>query len=79
MDHSFSKPFLVGLLTIVVDLSMANYQHGLGPLKLTSRDMSFLKSIPQILSELSHDASHAKKKIANSIVDTNFIFPNCVG
>jgi hypothetical protein len=62
MDHSFSKPFLAGLLSIVVDLSTANYQHGLGPLKLTSRDMSFIKSIPQILSELSHDASQCEKK-----------------
>jgi hypothetical protein len=58
--HRHSKPFMTGLLRIANSLSTANYQQ-LEPLTLTSRDRTFLLSIPQIVSKSSHDASRCEK------------------
>ena len=56
----YSQPYMKGLLRISNSLSTANYQQ-LGPLVLTSHDKTFLMSIQQIVSKLSHDASRCKE------------------
>ena len=59
--HSkYSQPYMKGLLRIVNSLSTADYQQH-EPLSLTSRDMTFLMSIQQIVSKSSHDASRCKE------------------
>jgi hypothetical protein len=55
----YSQPYMKGLLRIANSLSSADYQQ-LEPLTLTSRDKTFLMSIPQIVSKSSHDASRCK-------------------
>jgi hypothetical protein len=56
----YSQPYMKGLLRIANSMSTANYQQ-LEPLTLTSRDRTFLLSIPQIVSKSSHDASRCKE------------------
>jgi predicted secreted protein len=60
MHTKYSQPYMKGLLRIVNTLSTANYQY-LEPLALTSRDMTFLMSIQQIVPKSSHDASRCKE------------------
>jgi hypothetical protein len=55
----YSQPYMKGLLRIANLLSSENFQQ-FGPLTLTSRDKTFLMSIQQIVSNLSHDTSQCK-------------------
>ena len=56
----YSQPYMKGLLRIVNSLSTAHYQQH-EPVSLTSRDLTFLLSIQQIVSKFSHDASRCKE------------------
>ena len=75
LTHRYSKPYMAGLLALVTSLSAANYQQ-FEPLMPTPRDTTFLLSIQQILSELSHDASVCTKTDCKFVCGHKLSLPN---